>query len=87
MANAVVQANLMALRAKGLLVAFLGTRFTLGNHFQIFAQFACQTRYLLLGVRALAEDSRCIYELISTFALWEQDVVDCFLCLDAEPGL
>ncbi len=39
-ANAMVEADLVALRAKGLLVALLETRFTLGNHFEIFAQFS-----------------------------------------------
>ena len=70
-AHAMIQADLVTIWAERLLIALLGvTFFVLGNHFQVLAKLTGQTRYLVLGVRALTKDGGGIDKLVCAFALW-----------------
>ncbi len=54
LANAVIQANLMAVRTKRLLVALGRALFFFCNHLQVLAKLPGKTQDLVLGVSALA---------------------------------
>ena len=69
MANPMVQADLMTVRAKRLLVALPGiTFFILGDHFQVLAKLPGKTQDLVLGVCALPQNGGGVDELICAFA-------------------